>query len=62
MSDTIELNLAEGSSLTKTLLMAHLNDAINRIFPLFLENMPVDYFKAVNESDQIAHLERACNF
>ena len=56
MSDTIELNLAEGSSLTKTLLMAHLNDAINRIFPLFLENMPDDYFKAVNESDQIAHL------
>ena len=56
MSDTIELNLAEGSSLTKTLLMAHLNDAINRIFPLFLENMPDDYFKEVNESDQIAHL------
>ena len=56
MSEIVEADLKEGLPLTKTLLMAHLNDAINRILSSFLQNMTDDYFHAIDESDQIAHL------
>lgn len=56
MSDTQEFNDPEQIRLSKELLMAHLNEAVGRMLPDFQQNMPADYFHAVGEVDQIAHL------
>ncbi|MFK8067762.1 MAG: NAD-glutamate dehydrogenase domain-containing protein [Gammaproteobacteria bacterium] len=56
MSETTEVHLSEEDTSTKDLLMANLESAVNRVLPDFQKEMPEDYFHAVDEADQIAHM------
>ncbi len=56
MLETTEPNLSEEDTFTKDLLMANLESAVSRILPRFQKEMPEDYFHAVDEADQIAHM------